>query len=455
MKKQYIMEGIYNATDDFQFSNLQLLKPATLPGGNYFIKFRINASPLYIQTPKCNTKNGILKAGKKYFTDLLFSNENEQFIQWVEKLEEYSQKSIFEHKNSWFDTELDMHDIENSFASCMKSYKSGKYYTIRTHIPTQLGNCVLKIYNEHEEIVDPNTITDKNEIITILEVQGIKCSARSFQIEMEVKQMLVLKPTNLFEKCILSSNKLKGSSNAISNSFELRSPEVSRSPTASLPEEIFADTKSINTTVNKSENSESNNISSETPYLGEMPYETSSAMVESTMLLSSQYSNDESISNVNSMTNQPISSVEDNSSGVIEISKTSHETSLQNTNENEYESSDIQSTMDVPNSVPITNTTHTHPNNTNYDELEEIDIPLEEIPETEQYQIKTRNDVYYKLYQDAKRKAKLARDLALSSYLEAKQIKNMYMLNDLDESDSDLDDSDFYSKAANESKSNM
>jgi hypothetical protein len=452
MKKQYIMEGIYNATDEFQFSNLQLLKPATLPGGNYFIKFRINTLPLYIQTPKCNTKNGILKAGKKYFTDLLFSNENEQFIQWIEKLEEYSQKSIFDHKNTWFDTELDMHDIENSFASCMKSYKSGKYYTIRTHIPTQLGNCVLKIYNEQEEIVDPNTITDKTEIITILEVQGIKCSARSFQIEMEVKQMLVLKPTNLFEKCILSSNKLKGSSNAIPNTFELRSPEFSRSPTDSHPE-IFADTKSINITINKSENTESTNLSSEPTYLGEMPYETSSTMEES-----SQYNNDDSIPNVNSITNKTISAnVQDNSSGVIEISKpfAEPEPSSQNTNTNESGSSDVQSTINTTYSVPISMSNYTHPNNTNYDELEEIDIPLEEIPETEQYQIKTRNDVYYKLYQDAKRKAKLARDLALSSYLEAKQIKNMYMLNDLDDSDSDLDDSDFYSKAANESESNI
>ena len=447
------MEGIYNATDEFQFSNLQLLKPTTLPGGNYFIKFRINMSPLYIQTPKCNTKNGILKAGKKYFTDLLFSNENEQFIQWVEKLEEYSQKSIFEHKTSWFDTELDMHDIENSFASCMKSYKSGKYYTIRTHIPTQLGNCVLKIYNENEEIVEPSTITEKNEIITILEVQGIKCSARSFQIEMEVKQMLMLKPTNLFEKCILSSNKLKGSSNGISNSFELRSPEFSRSPTDSR-QDIFADTKSIN--IDKSENNESNNLSSETPYLGEIPYETSSTMEESTMLLTTQYGNDESIHNVNAITNQttPLS-VEENSADVIKISKTSHENSPQNTNNNESESHDIQTTMETTYSVPITNSNYTHPNNKNYDELEEIDIPLEEIPETEKYQIKTRNDVYYKLYQDAKRKAKLARDLALSSYLEAKQIKNMYMLNDLDDSDSDLDDTDFYSKATNESESNI
>jgi hypothetical protein len=80
-------------------------------------------------------------------------------------------------------------------------------------------------------------------------------------------------------------------------------------------------------------------------------------------------------------------------------------------------------------------------------ELREIELSLDEIPETEQIQIKTRNDVYYKMYQDAKKKAKLAKDLALSAYLEAKHIKNTYMLEDLDDSDSDLDEDSFYEKS--------
>ena len=43
------------------------------------------------------------------------------------------------------------------------------------------------------------------------------------------------------------------------------------------------------------------------------------------------------------------------------------------------------------------------------------------------------------MYKEAKSKAKVARDLAISSYLEAKRIKNLYMLDDT----TDTDDSDF------------
>ena len=75
----------------------------------------------------------------------------------------------------------------------------------------------------------------------------------------------------------------------------------------------------------------------------------------------------------------------------------------------------------------------------NNSELQEIEVSLDEIPEEESFAIKNKDNVYYQMYKEAKSKAKVARDLAISSYLEAKRIKNLYMLNDT----SDSDDSDF------------
>jgi hypothetical protein len=46
------------------------------------------------------------------------------------------------------------------------------------------------------------------------------------------------------------------------------------------------------------------------------------------------------------------------------------------------------------------------------------------------------------MYREARRKAKLAKSLALSSFMEARRIKNLYMLDDIDDSDSDLEDLD-------------
>ena len=44
------------------------------------------------------------------------------------------------------------------------------------------------------------------------------------------------------------------------------------------------------------------------------------------------------------------------------------------------------------------------------------------------------------MYREALQKAKMAKSLALTNYLEAKRIKNTYMLTDLSD-DSDMDDS--------------
>ena len=74
------------------------------------------------------------------------------------------------------------------------------------------------------------------------------------------------------------------------------------------------------------------------------------------------------------------------------------------------------------------------------EELKEVDFDLAEIPDSETVQIKARDDVYYQMYRDARKKAKVAKDLALSAYLEAKDIKNKYMLEDISDSDSDLDE---------------
>ena len=202
------MEKIFETNDNFVFDNLVLSKPVQIPGGHFFIKFSLNNSNLYIQPPKCKTKQGIVKVGKRIYCDIIFSNEYDEFIRWVENLELYCQKYIFKNKSQGFEGDLEIHDIENYFTSPLKIYKSGKFYILRTNISTVLGKPKLKIYDENENEVSFDSINDETNAMTILEIQGIKCSSKSFQIEIELKQMMVFKPTNLFEKCFLKSSKI-------------------------------------------------------------------------------------------------------------------------------------------------------------------------------------------------------------------------------------------------------
>jgi hypothetical protein len=252
---------------------------------------------------------------------------------------------------------MELHDIENYFTSPMKTYKSGKFYLVRTNIPTRLGKIALTIYDEDENLIDYESVNENTNIITILEIQGIKCSARSFQMEIEVKQMMTLKPVDLFEKCIIKSN-TKG------KSIE----EPISDPVPVVTENITTD----------------------------IDVETEEAIVEKD---------------------------DDPSLGLNDI--------LDNDDETVEESNELDepiNTNDLDNAIQ---------NEFTEDSLAEIELNIETVPDSESVQLKPRNDVYYEMYRAAKHKAKMAKNLALKSYLEAKNIKNTYMLDDVSDTESD------------------
>ena len=57
--------------------------------------------------------------------------------------------------------------------------------------------------------------------------------------------------------------------------------------------------------------------------------------------------------------------------------------------------------------------------------------------------LKKPNEVYYEIYKAARKKAKHMRRIAVEAYLEAKNIKTKYALDEMDESEDDeLEDDD-------------
>lgn len=398
------MEGIYDANDRFNFEKLVLTKPTIITGGNYFIKLLVNDNPLYIQPPKCKLKQGISKAGKRLFADLMFTNENDQFVRWMENLENHCQQNIFNNREKWFDGELEMTDIENYFTPPLKVYKSGKFYIIRTNINTILGKSVLKIYDENENEVDMDNINENMNIMTILEIQGIKCSARSFQIEIELKQMLVMNPINIFDKCLLT----KKQPDIVNYSHEDNNTEtvtdtisVRKNNDEFQTEEIVAATEPNGLVADKNNFDDDNR-----------------AKILSGRCIESD--NSEPEPELEPLPEQEIQQYPEpeNKEPIIEIPEKYLE-------KNENEQKFNMNTLEI---------------NKYSNGLEEVEFQVEELPENEIIQIKKRNEVYYTMYREARRKAKIARNLALSSYLEAKRIKNTYMLDDMkDSDDSDLD----------------
>jgi len=53
------MEYIIEPTIDFDFNKCILGTPNNIPGGSFFSRLFITNKPIYLQTPKCITKQGL------------------------------------------------------------------------------------------------------------------------------------------------------------------------------------------------------------------------------------------------------------------------------------------------------------------------------------------------------------------------------------------------------------
>jgi len=359
---------IYDTNESFDFDQLTLNAPMIVAGGNYFIKYTMNGSPLYIQPPECKTRGTITNTSKKPYCDLMFTQENDKFIQWMEDLETNTCKMIYDKREDWFDSDMDLADIENYFASPLKSYKSGKFYLARSLIPTRLGKISLKIYNENKEEVAIDSIQDSTNVVSILEIQGIKCSARSFQIDMEMKQMMTIKPVSLFDDCLISSNR-----------------------------------KTIVHQTNKTET------------LEEVPDQNQNIeddIVIKTSDAETLEETDELPMDIHETTNIVIDENNENNNITLEENNEVVDENLEND-----ENTTSSKKMDL-------------------DDLE-FNVDLEKLDKSESFTIKPHNDIYYERYREAQKRARIAKNLALQAYLEAKEIKNKYHLDDIDSDDDD------------------
>jgi len=378
------MNNIIEPSKNFDFSKLSLAHPTGIQGGAYFTKILYNSKPLYIQTTKSLTRQGFVKSGKKYYCDLMLDNNSETLIHWFENLEETCQNLIFEKSEAWFQNSLDKNDVETAFNPVIRIYKSGKYYLVRTNIKVGVNNePYIKLYDENEVPLSMNDIKEDTNIISILEIQGIKFTSRNFQIEIELRQVMVLDNEPLFDNCLIKTTfNSKNMKNLEETETKFHEP---------LENSVF--NRNAYKTIDNTNSTKTNILEIDT--LVDLP-------------------------NINDVVVDNIDNI-DNNNAVI---------NAQN-NEDILQKDDIEELKEI-NDLKET------------DELKEIDISvnLEDSLENngdETLQLKKPSQVYYDLYKEARERAKAAKKNAIIAYLEAKNIKKTYMIDNLDENESDID----------------
>ena len=359
------MEDIIEPTMDYDFTKIYFGPPSTLAGGAYFAKIMYSTNkPLLIQSPKSLTKQGFIKSGKKVYTDLMFDNNDTVFINWIENLESKCQELVYLKRESWFESKLEKDDIESAFTSPFKIFKSGKYYLLRVNVKPN-----IKIYDEMNQIIQSDSITNDKPILSILEIQGLKFTSRNFQIEIELKQCMIVSPDPFLDKCFIK-NPNKVQSIKEENIKEQLSTDLNNIIKQSVED---LKTKKLEPTKNKFNANES--IDLDVVFDEPLEKQTLPEVI--------------------------------------------------NTNNIDLEEANIVLDVEELEDPSI---------------LKEVDLSCTLDNTLETLQLKNPNQVYYEIYQKAKEKAKDLKKNAILAYLEMQNIKKTYMLDDIDESDSEFEE---------------
>ena len=383
---------------DFDFSHISLKNPKPIQGGSFLSSIKNNNKPLIIQTPKIKTKKGITQTNKHIYSDLVFENEDSEFTDWVEGLQDIARNIILSKSDSWFNDPVTLDEIEYNWNNSLRTYKQSKQL-LRTFIHKNKGisSNVLKIYDSDYKSKHINDITGDTSIICILEVIGLKFSSTNFQLDFCLRQVMILEDKPIFNEPLIKfdSKKIPKKKNGEKNvSFEETPDEI----TLEKPEKTI------------------DNLESDKQEIQE--FDNSSNIIDSSAKIENINDEDDLIDTSHIDSNNILLEIKDiqqlNYKVNDKLQEKEEEKKIDNLEKNDvFEKTEEEK-----------------------DILQEVNLTLNE---KDSITLKKPNEIYLDIYRQAREKAKKAKQQALKAYLEAKRIKELYMLEIVDSSEEDVD----------------
>ena len=383
---------------DFDFSNISLKNPKPIQGGSFLSSIKNNNKPLIIQTPKIKTKKGITQTNKHIYSDLVFENEDSEFTDWVEGLQDIARNIILSKSDSWFNDPVTLDEIEYNWNNSLRTYKQSKQL-LRTFIHKNKGisSNVLKIYDSDYKSKHINDITGDTSIICILEVIGLKFSSTNFQLDFCLRQVMILEDKPIFNEPLIKfdSKKIPKKKNGEKNvSFEETPDEI----TLEKPEKTI------------------DNLESDKQEIQE--FDNSSNIIDSSAKIENINDDDDLIDTSHIDSDNILLEIKDIQQLNYEVNDKLQEKEEEKKIDN-LEKNDVFEKTEEEKDI-----------------LQEVNLTLNE---KDSITLKKPNEIYLDIYRQAREKAKKAKQQAIKAYLEAKRIKELYMLEIVDSSEEDVD----------------
>ena len=310
----------------------------------------------------------------------------------------------------WFHNEMEMENIEYFFNPILRTYK--KQYLIRAYVqqPKHIKNLKsLQIYDENENVLTLNDVTKENKIISIVEGLGIKFTSSSFHLELCLRQVMVLEDKPLFEKCLIQTGRTPFITEH--TNVPLISQNTSEEQITQSPDNINSDIQLIDPS-----NQELN--------------------LEETKQVNDEQENDTDVTIKSPIQN----STPDKENIELDINEKEGDIATDTEDENEEASPAISGERKEQQNEEV----GTPPSPIKEEETLDkkgalCEIDLEIPPNEDPIHLKNPIEVYRELYSRALQKAQEARKQYIQAFLEAKNIKNTFLSNEIEDSDDDLE----------------
>lgn len=404
----------FAADNNFPFSALVLSSPRPVQGGAHFTQASLGPGrPVYVQLPRCTLKQGIVTTKRACYCDLMYDKaQAEELITWLLALEGAAQDQIYKRRETWFHNDLSRDDMESMLTPMSRLYRGGRNLLIRASLRTDkaTGEPKCTAYDEREAAVGLDAVDSNTTVIPLVLIDGVKFSARSFEIDVRLVQLMILDPRpEPTAACLIKHAALAHTGSPTSVSPDPRhdpspAPEpepghasAGRDPTSkdtdgALPADPAATPAAVGRTGEES------------------TAEGSSAELASNDRMRSHALADEHMIDDAAMDSES----EDDGSIASEA--------------------DLSREGDEATEAPV-QAGHT-PSDDN-GELEEVEVGVGSDDDT--MELRKPDDVYKDIYRAARRKARQMRRAAVEALLEAQKIKSQYMLDDVDDSEEDDD----------------
>ena len=446
---EYLLD--INQLDERSLSNLKLHSPIPIHGGSYLAKISLNDNPILFQLPKCSTKKGIISSGKRFYCDLLFKYDDSNVIDFIEELETVVRDKILEKNELWFQDPPSLEDIEYNWNESIKQTKQQFY--LRTYIGnTKNIKSTISVYNSNQEQISLDDVNASSNIITIVELTGLKFSSNSFHMNYCLRQVMVLEEKPIFNKCLINFSSKKGSKKQQHTQEQPSQVENNDNTTNEIStKENLEDTTLTNENI-KLNIEENDNMGEKSTQNNDM---------EDDLEVLNTINNLTETSEITDTSNKELQNTDKNTDNLEETNNNEEELNNNekelnnneeelnnNQNKNNFEKENIEKQENESNTELQENKNEDFENTTikvktnvkQSDDLEIKEVELDMPEEEELFQLKKPDTVYLDIYNKALQKAKDAKIKAIQAYLELKEIKNKYMIQEVDEDDDNFND---------------